>query len=90
MFYDRNLKIAKKLAIDLSRRFLLTECLGTINLIVIMAFCVFLFKTLQIDYESVMLIIIEAYLITTLLQKICSCFQQLAEGADAAIAYTRE
>jgi len=87
LFYSRNLQLAKNLAVYMSKRHLLLECLGTLNLIFVMGICVFQFESHQLDYESLLLTIIEAYLITSLMQKICSSFQQIAEGADAVIAH---
>lgn len=88
-FYNINLKYAKQLAISASFKYMLLECLGTIELTIVIIIGIYRFRTQKIDYTSFMLLVIETYLITVMMQKIVASFQQIAEGADAAVAYSR-
>jgi len=88
-YYSRNLDVANELAVKLSKRNLFLECLGTLNLIIILCIAAYLLVSGQVDYQSFMLVVIETYLITSLVQRICNSFQQIAEGIDATIAHSR-
>jgi ABC-type bacteriocin/lantibiotic exporter with double-glycine peptidase domain len=89
-FYNRNLLFAKDLAISLSKKYLFLECMGTANLLLVMTLSVLRFEAQQIPFESMVLVMVEAYLIITLVQRINASFQQIAEGADAVLAQNRE
>jgi ABC-type bacteriocin/lantibiotic exporter with double-glycine peptidase domain len=89
-FYADNLKLSRAFAVKLSKRYFILECLGTINLIFTITYCAILFDHQHLDYQSLILIVIESYLVSALVQKIWSALPQVGEGADAAITHFKE
>ena len=86
LLYKKNLMASREFAVVLSRNYLTTECCGTIAMIFVLLISAGGFEKAQLDYQSLMLEVIESYLITILIQRICISFQQLGEGVDAYIA----
>jgi len=88
-FYKKNLQSSQRFAVELSRKYLTTECWGTIAIIVVLLIGILGYERGKLDYQSLMLVVIESYLITILMQRICVSFQQFSEGVDAYIAQLR-
>jgi len=89
-FYNDGLRRTKKYAVNLSLKFLLSECLGTLNLIIVIIFSIYRLEYQLIDYGSFLLMVIETYLISAFMQKICASFQVIAEGSEANKAHSNK
>jgi ATP-binding cassette subfamily B protein len=87
--YKKNLQSSQRFAVQLCRKYLTTECWGTIDMIVVLLIGTLGYESQKFDYQSLILIVIESYLITILMQRICVSFQQFSEGVDAYIAQFR-
>ncbi|MGF7079040.1 cysteine peptidase family C39 domain-containing protein [Mucilaginibacter sp. UYCu711] len=78
------LSFARSLAVKISGFNLLNECIGTVNVIVVLAFCIVQQQLQAISYNSVMAMVILSYFITALMPKICNAFMVITEGAEVS------
>ncbi|WPU99086.1 cysteine peptidase family C39 domain-containing protein [Mucilaginibacter sp. cycad4] len=81
----KNLDVARKLAVKISKLHLLYECTGTLAVVIVFALAARQLNKGELDYNSFMLVVIEAYLIVALIPKIYSSAQQVAEGIEGAV-----
>lgn len=85
--HRRSLSAARNLAVRFSKQYLLFECIGTTTVIILFIYGLQQMRKGAFGYSSFMLLVIEAYIISTLFPKICAAVHQVAEGFDAAIQF---
>jgi ABC-type bacteriocin/lantibiotic exporter with double-glycine peptidase domain len=79
--HRKYLAYARSLAVRISRQILLSECLGTVNVIFIFMICLLQMQQQHLSYENLMVIVILSYFITALMPKIGNAFTVIDEGA---------
>lgn len=85
--HERYLSYARSLAVRIGRQTLISECLGTVNVILIFMICLCQLQQLQLSYGSLMGIVILSYFITVLMPRITNAFVVINEGAGLVRRY---
>jgi ABC-type bacteriocin/lantibiotic exporter with double-glycine peptidase domain len=85
--HKRYIRLTRLFGLKIGRMSLFYECLGTINVIVVLALSINKVQGDMIDYSSFMVIIILSYFLTALVPKITNGLWVFSEGINACIQY---
>lgn len=83
--HRRYVRSAKEIANKLGRINLMTECIGTLSVITVIAIGLSILRKENIAYTSFMLAVVLTFYATTLTTKITSTLYAITDGSDAAI-----
>lgn len=83
--HQRYIHLAKAIANKLGRINLITECIGTLNVITVIAIGLTILRKENTAYTSFMLAVVLTFYATTLTTKITSTLYAITDGSDSAI-----
>jgi len=79
--HNRHMEYARSVSVKISRHNLIYECIGTLNVIIILVICLQQNRQSALSYGSLMAIVILSYFVTALMPRICNAWSVVSEGA---------